>query len=72
MYWKRLLFCNGFLFKERNYRIAWKGHNGEGRNKFLYQFYISKMNLYVTKDFAGKFVIIMVYYKLNIYNLQQK
>lgn len=36
MYWKRLLFCNGFLFKERNYRIAWKGHNGEGRNKFLY------------------------------------
>lgn len=35
-------------------------------------FYIGKTNLYITKDFAGKIVMIMVYCRPSIYNLQRR
>ena len=34
--------------------------------------YIGKTNIYITKDFAGKIVMIMVYCRPSIYNLQRR
>ena len=52
----------------RNYALTKKGTRG---NEDI-NFYIGKTNLYITKDFAGKIVMIMVYCRPSIYNLQRR
>ena len=55
----------------QNYLKKGTRGNEEGGNEDI-NFYIGKTNLYITKDFAGKIVMIMVYCRPSIYNLQRR